>query len=117
MYYAKNYFYWCLAKYIHAGLQGKFFKKSPLATFNLKMVAIKQITEQTKKTHIKGSIFHAALLKVFGKPDGMIAKLSFLNLIYSIPCGLKDCNNGQESDNEWNWCLEVETICCKVAET
>ena len=47
----------------------------------------------------------------------MIAKLSFVNLIYSIPCGLKDCNNGQESDNEWNWCLEVETICCKVAET
>ena len=51
MYYAKNYFYRCLAKYIHAGLQGKFFKKSPLATFNLKMVAIKQITEQKKNSH------------------------------------------------------------------
>ena len=53
-----------------------------------------------QKTHIKGSIFHVALLKVFGKAGDMIAKLSFVSLTYSLPCWLKDCNNGQESENE-----------------
>ena len=88
--------------WLSTSMQGSklnFSRSHLLATFNLKMVAIKQITDQPKNSH-KGSIFHAPLLKVFGKPDGMIAKLSFVNLIYSLPCWLKDFNNGQESENE-----------------
>lgn len=43
------------------------------------MVAITQTN--TPKTHYKGSIFHVELHKVFGEPDDMIAKLSFVNLV------------------------------------
>ena len=83
--YVVNYFYWCSAKYIHAGLQAQFFKK--LITFwqpsILKwLLQNKQLNKQ--KTHFKGSIFHVASLKAFGKLDDMIAKLSFVNLIYSL---------------------------------
>ena len=40
------------------------------------------------------------IIKVFGEPDDMIASLSFANLVSSFPCWLKDCNNGQERENE-----------------
>ena len=61
------------------------------------MVAIKQTN---KNIHIEGSVFHVALHKVFGEPDNMIATLSFANLVCSLLCWLKDCNSGQDSENE-----------------
>ena len=69
--------YWCLAKYICAGLQAQFFKKS----FNHKMIAVKQTN---KITHIEWSVFKVALHKVFGELNEMIATLLFANLVCSL---------------------------------
>ena len=91
MYCTVNYFYWCLARYIHAGLHAQFFKKS----FNCEMVAIKQTN---KNSHWREHIF--MLHYIFGEPDDMIATLSFANLVCSLLCWFKDCNNGEESEYE-----------------
>ena len=91
-----NYLYWYLTKYIHAGLQAQFFKKSPLVTFNCKMVAIKQILKKL----IDRRTFHAALHDVFSEMDDTFTTLSFTNLACPLLCWLKDCNNVHESENE-----------------
>ena len=58
--------------------------------------------ETNKKTRFEGRIFHVASHKLFsvGEPDDMIATLLFANLVCSLLCWLKDCDNGQESKNE-----------------
>ena len=62
------------------------------------MAAIKQTN---KKLTLKGAYFMLHyIIKVFGEPDDMIASLSFANLVSSFLCWLKDCNNGQERENE-----------------
>ena len=43
----------------------------------------------------------------------MIAKLSLANLVFSLPCWLKNCNNGQESENEETQLSEREMISYK----
>ena len=77
--------YWCLAKYICAGLQAQFFKKS----FNHKMIAVKQTN---KITHIEGSVFWAE----WNDCNTVICQLG----MFTDFCQLKDCKNGQESENE-----------------
>ena len=106
MYCAVNYFYWCLARYIHAGLQAQFFKKS----FNCEMVAIEH-----KNSHWREHIF--MLHYIFGEPDDMIATLSFANLVCSLLCWFKDCNNGQRVSMKKLRCLKAEAIYHEVAET
>ena len=49
---AVNCLHWCVAKYIHAGLQVQFPENHLLGTYNCKMVAIKQIFK--KNSHIEG---------------------------------------------------------------
>ena len=65
------------------GFKLNFCKNHLLVTFNRKIVAITQTNKP--KTHIKGSIFHVELRKVFGGPDDMIAKGSFVNIVCSLP--------------------------------
>ena len=61
------------------------------------MATIKQTNQ---KLNIKGNIFQVAPHKVFGEWDNMLTTLSFTNLVCSLPCWLKDCKNGQESESE-----------------
>ena len=63
------------------------------------MVTIK---ETKKKLTLKGRYFmlHYVRYLTVGESDEMIATLSFANLVCSVLCWSKDCNNGQESENE-----------------
>ena len=63
------------------------------------MVAMK---ETNKKLTLKGGYFmlHYVRYLTVGEPDEMISTLSFANLVCSVLCWSKDCNNGQESENE-----------------
>ena len=58
------------------------------------------VTNWKGQTYINGRMSHAALYKLFSESNDTFATLSFANLVCSLPCWLKDCNNGQESDNE-----------------
>ena len=65
------------------------------------MVARKKFGYKLKRqTYVNGRMSHAALYKLFSESNDTFATLSFANLVCSLPCWLKDCNNGQESDNE-----------------
>ena len=98
---AVNYLYWCVAKYIHAGLKAQFFRKLPLGTFPYKNNIHCHLKQILKKKLTDGKIFHnPALHEVFRETNDTFATLSFANLVCSLPCWWKDCSNGQESENE-----------------
>ena len=77
------------------------------------MVALKQTNK--KKLTSKGAYFMLHYVRYFVSWN-MIA-LSSANLVYSLLCWLKDCNNGQKSENEETLLSEREMIYYKVTET